>query len=204
MTESAGLLRYHHLKVDFYKISAYFIFCAFLGWIYETLVVWITFGFFQAKGYLFVGSPISSYLPFLKGIPILQDIPLVWGLPIIEMYGFGGLLLLLCFNKWAGKPLHLFFIGAIVMSIYELLSSYFCEFMLHRIFWDYSNHFMNFQGRISLLSAATWGVLSVVVVRFKPAIDQLYHKLEAKKHFKITMIILIIYTLICAVIAKLT
>ena len=60
------------------------------------------------------------------------------------------------FKRWNRHPLELFFIGMIALTTLELLSSYLCEWMLYRQYWDYSAQFLNFQVHICLSSALAW------------------------------------------------
>ena len=58
---------------------------------------------------------------------------------------------------------------------------------------------MNFEGRISLLSALAWGLGALLAVKlFKPIIDKLYVKLYFRRWFKVLEWILIIGCVICA------
>lgn len=188
-------------KIDIYKIYAYFLVCAFIGWLFETLVVWITLGKMVERGYLFLLYPLKDYFSFLSQIPAIGDIPFVFGLPIIEIYGFGGLIMILCFRKSKNHPIKIFFYGMLLMTIFELLASYFCTGILGFSAWDYSEAFMNFQGRICLKSAVAWGFLSVFAVEvLMPQINKFYELEQSKKNFKKVVVFFIVYAIICAAI----
>lgn len=185
-------------RIDFYKIFTYFFSCAFIGWIFETLVVYFQSGKMTDRGLLFVGKEFNPYFSFLNNIPYIKDFPLAWGLPLIEIYGFGGLMVLLLLGRYKHKVVQLFLIGTLLMTLLELGSSYFCTEVLHQSFWDYSKEFMNFHGRICLRSSITWGVLTIFSIKvLKPRLDEMYKKEENVKLFKRIIRGLTIYTIIC-------
>jgi len=173
-------------KENVYKILFCFLVCGILGWIFETIIVWIIIGHLTDRGILFL-SRISNF-------------PIVWGFPFILIYAIGGVILICGFKSLKNHPILLFLIGMVSMTIFELLSSYFCQYIMHKVYWDYSNEFMNFQGRISIRSAVVWGLLSLISVKmFSPLLDRLYNKLNAKKMFNLLIMILFIYIIICSI-----
>ena len=187
-------------KVDIYNIFTYFIICAFLGWIFETMAVLIQTGSLTDRGFLFIQKSLSYYFVFLKNIPFIGNIPFVWGLPIIEIYGVGGIIIVFLFGQLKNRPITLFFIGMILMTFFELLTSYLCDYVLHHSYWNYSNEFLNFHGRICLRSSLAWGVLSVFAVKFlMPILEFIYADVKKIKHYKIIITILIVYTFICMI-----
>ena len=188
-------------RLDAYKICSYFLICAFIGWIWETVGVWIDTGNATDRGFLFIMHPISFYLPFLQEMVGVASIPLIWGLPIIPIYGVGGTAVCCLFRRWDRHPIELFFAGFIALTALELLSSYLCSLILHRQYWDYSGKFLNFQGRICFLSAMAWGTLCLVGDKlFAPRIDRLYMRIKTRNNFKIIIIVLVSYAVICALV----
>ena len=160
---------------------------AFFGWIFETTAVFVLTGHFTDRGFFFIGNDISRYIPFITGFPI------IWGLPIIDMYGIAGLIIVSLFYKIKDYTILLFFLGIIAMTIFELIGSYWCQYVLHKTYWNYSNEFMNFQGRISLRSSITWGFLTLFVVKYiTPKINNFYNNVTKLKYFKTTINILIL------------
>ena len=184
--------------IDLYKLFTYFFVCAFVGWIFETSLMYYDSHHFADRGLLFVEKDFSNYFNFLNQVPYIRKIPFIWGLPIIEIYGFGGLVIVLGIGKVRHGYVALFFIGAIVLTLVELLGSYFCDYVLHQSCWDYSTAFLNFQGRICLRSFLAWGVLSILAIKYlKPYLEYLYRKETRVRHYKRLAIILMVYTLIC-------
>ena len=161
-----------------------FILCGIIGWIYETAFVLIMFGNITDRGILFI-SHIGSF-------------PIIWGLPFILMYGIGGAILIWCFKPLAKKPILLFFASMIIMSVFEFLTSYIYELIWNEILWDYSNNFMNFQGRICLGTSIVWGVLGVLCVKvFGPVFHRIYTKIKHEKTLHIILIVLVLYVFAC-------
>lgn len=188
-------------RLDIYKIFSAFLICAFLGWIFETLAVWIESGTLTDRGYLFVLHPLSHYFPMLERVPIISQIPLILGLPIIEIYGFGGVLMLGMFYRKKKHPLEIFAYGFVLMTLFELLASYFCSYVLHHNYWDYSKDFMNFQGRICLRSSIAWGILSVFSIKvLAPFVNRIYLHEKQKRNFKLIVSLLILYAVGSAIV----
>jgi Predicted membrane protein len=168
-------------KAAFYKMCFYFFSFGFIGWIFETISIIFTDGKLMNRGFLFVR----------------ETFPFVWGLPIIAMYGVGGLIISLVFKKYRHFPIKIFFLSIALMTLFELLVSYLCDFLFHQPYWVYRDAF-NFDGRISLMSSIMWGFLSLVTVSFvEPRIDKIYQKVRESKFFKIITYILLVYLVIC-------
>lgn len=187
------------LNLDWFRLFFAFLVCAFLGWVFETTVVWRESGKITDRGYLIILEPLGRYLPLLQGTPRLGNLPVVLGLPVIEMYGFGGIIILVTLHSKRRHPVQIFCYGFVLLTLFELLSSYFCSYVLHHDYWDYSSDFLNFQGRICLRSSIAWGMLSVVSTEvLEPFIDKLYAYERVRTYFKVVVTLLLIYTVICA------
>lgn len=117
----------------------YFVMISFVGYIMESLYISLR----QRKW-------ISSGL--LKG-------------PFNPLYGIGALLLMIC-SPYLHHPFLYFFIGAILMSGLEYISSICIEKVFHKKCWDYSKHFLNYKGRICLLYTCLWGFLSYLFLTY--------------------------------------
>jgi len=175
---------YSKNKKVIYEIMFVFILCGIIGWIYETAYVLIMFGKITDRGILFISR--------------IGDFPIIWGLPFILMYGLGGALLIWCFKPLGKKPVLLFFTCVISMTVFEYLTSFIYEMIWNQVLWDYSNNFMNFQGRICLGTSIMWGVLGILSVKlFGPAFHRLYIKIKHEKIMHIILIVLVIYVFVC-------
>ena len=187
-------------KEAIYRILTYFIICSFLGWIFETAEILLSTGILTNRGLLFALKPLGHYFPTLNKFPLIAKLPFVWGLPMINIYGFGGTLIYLFLGKMRNQYIKVFFIGMVSMTIFELLGSYLCTEVIHRTFWDYSDRFLNYDGRICLLSSIAWGLLSLFMVDFiAPKIEDLFEREEDKKYFFAIVNIIIVYAIICSI-----
>lgn len=176
-----------------------FLVYSFLGWVIETTFVAILTHEFTSRGYLFVREPLAHYFPSLRNIPLFQHIPLIFGLPMIEIFGFGCLILIYCFRKLKNRPFILFLCGTVSLTLLELAASYLCSNIFHKTYWDYSAYPLNFQGRICLFISLAWGLGSVLIItQIQPWLNRHYHKLCGHKNFALVINIFIVLTLFCA------
>lgn len=124
------------------KILFYLIVYSFLGFCLETIVG------------IFTKGVIESRQSFVYG-------------PFCVIYGIGALVLIPILTKFRGKNLKLFFFGMILGSLVEYLGSFIGEKLLGFIWWNYSNMFLNINGRTSLFYAICWGIISIINKLFK-------------------------------------
>ncbi len=69
----------------------------------------------------------------------------------------------------------------IVGCIVEYLSSYVGEIFLHVKWWDYSNDFLNINGRTCLYYAVMWGALTIPLINYiNPFLDKCIDKVIDK------------------------
>lgn len=87
--------------------------------------------------------------------------------PFIPLYGFGGCLLILS-QPFLIKlhPLFSSLLGGLLMTLLELLSSYYIERFFRTHCWDYSHHHLHYQGRICLVYFLLWCLLSGLFLYF--------------------------------------
>ena len=123
-----------------FEILTYFIIYSFLGWIMESVVRSIS-----EKKIINTG--------FLKG-------------PVCPIYGIGAIIMLIFLERYQNKSILLFFIAVIVLTAWEYLVGVLLEKIFHTKYWDYSNHKVNFQGRICLTNSIYWGILGVVFLKY--------------------------------------
>ena len=127
-----------------------FVLFAMSGWIYEVLYTLGAWGEYENRGVLF-----GPWLP---------------------LYGFGGMIIYALFGKLTGKPVRIarlnfrivpiFFYTCIFATLIELGATYLLDAigMDFRILWDYSERFMNFEGRVSLSASLWFGALCVAIL----------------------------------------
>lgn len=106
----------------------------------------------------------------------------IWG-PFCIIYGIGAVAAFLISQLFSGKHVLLQF-GACFLSgaLVEYFSSLFQELCFGSVSWDYSEHFLNIGGRVSLQMALVWGILGVLFMRFLfPILNWVFKKLNRKK-----------------------
>lgn len=118
------------------KIILYFFVYSFIGWLIETI-----FALFVQQAFVKRG--------FLYG-------------PICPIYGFGAVLLIMLLHKSKGKKKVEFFVSIIAFSVFEYLVSLVLEMVFHLRWWDYTNDFLNINGRISIGYSIAWGVIGLL------------------------------------------
>ncbi len=131
-----------------YHTILYFVFYAFVGWIYE-----VSLCIFEAK----IGFVNRGFL---------------W-LPILPVYGFGSLLFIQLYRLRKKKlpvgsfdmmPVVIFLIILVSTTIVELITSYILEAVIGGWLWDYTGYFMNFEGRISLKTSLRFGLGGMAII----------------------------------------
>ncbi len=117
----------------------WFVFYSMVGWIWEEIVCSI-----PAKKFINRG--------FLNG-------------PYLPIYGSGALLVILLLSD-IHNPVALFLVGALVTGILEYVTSWVMEKLFHARWWDYSECFLNINGRVCFRGAVAFGTLSVIAVHY--------------------------------------
>lgn len=120
------------------ECTTYFFIYSFLGWVIETIYALFVHGVFVKRGFLFG--------------------------PICPMYGFGAVLLLETTKKLYKKPFLKFIIATITFTVFEYIVSFVLEMLFGLRWWDYSQDFLNIQGRISLSYSIFWGVIGLILL----------------------------------------
>ena len=123
----------------FATYAVWFLIYSFIGWIYES-----TLRSFLHRRWYNSG--------FLNG-------------PYIPIYGFGAILDIF-FLKDLSDPLQIFLYSGIIDCLLEYLTSWGMEKLFHARWWDYSNKFLNINGRICLLGFVAFGSFATVIVLF--------------------------------------
>lgn len=135
-------------KISIWRILAYFIIYSFLGYIVETLFALINY------------NVLESRKSFLYG-------------PFCGIYGLGAVVLILSLKYFKKNNYTLFLGGFLVGGTLEYVISYIGEVMFDARWWDYSNRFLNINGRICLLYSLFWGILALILMRIiNPQVDK--------------------------------
>ncbi len=124
----------------FQNMLLYFCIYAFLGWLMETAYAYHVFGHFVKRGFLYG--------------------------PLCPIYGFGGVILYSFLGKYKNKSLKLFIYAIIVFSVFEYVASFALDALFQTRWWDYTNDFMNLNGRISIFFSFAWGICALIFLNF--------------------------------------
>lgn len=131
----------------------YFITYAFLGWICES-----------AYKSIFRKKIINS--GFLNG-------------PLCPIYGFGAMLIIYLLTPIQHNPILVFILGVLSTSILEYFTSWLLEVLFHMSWWDYSKHKFNIHGRVCLLNATMFGIMSLFVMYIvHPFTESIINKID--------------------------
>lgn len=128
------------MEKQLFYLLTYFLIYSFLGWIMESI-----FRSIIEKKVINTG--------FLKG-------------PICPIYGFGALIMVAVLNGLSNNIVQLFISSVIILTLWEYIVGVSLEKIFHTKYWDYSDHKINFQGRICLSNSIYWGILGVVFVKY--------------------------------------
>lgn len=147
------LKRNESMNINILELTTYFIIYSFLGWTMESI-----FRSLCERKLINTG--------FLRG-------------PFCPIYGIGCVGMILFLEGLTSKPILLFCIAIIMLTIWEYLVGVLLELVFHTKYWDYSNHKFNFQGRICLTNSICWGILGVLFVKYiHPFIQQIVVKID--------------------------
>lgn len=133
-----GVIREKTSKDIIIEYIIYFFIYSFLGWIMEVIYALFIHGHFVNRGFLFG--------------------------PICPIYGFGAIILIMTTKKLYKRPVLKFIIATVSFTVFEYLVSLILEMLFGLRWWDYTNDFLNIQGRVSLLYSIFWGVIGVIVL----------------------------------------
>lgn len=120
--------------------------------IFWIFVIGSVFGFFAEMLYALV---------YTRTLEIRQG--LIYG-PFIQIYGLGAVAYYLLISN-IQEPKKAFISGMIMGGVLEYLCSFFQEIFFGTISWDYSNLFMNLNGRTCLLYCVYWGIIAIVYLK---------------------------------------
>ena len=143
-------------KFSIWKVLSYFIIYSIVGFLIET-----AFGV-CTKGVL------ESRKSFLYG-------------PFCAIYGLGAVTMIYFLQYFKKNNYTLFFGGFLIGSIIEYIISFLGEIIFNIKWWDYSDKFLNINGRICFTFSLFWGLLAIyLITHFNKLIDKLIDKIKSK------------------------
>ena len=168
------------MEVNVFDLILYFMLYSFLGWIMESI-----FRSFCEKKIINTG--------FLIG-------------PVCPIYGIGSVIIIAFMGNMQGKIIETFFLSIVVFTLWEYFVGVFLEKVFNTKYWDYSDHKINFQGRICLTNSIAWGFLGVGFINIiHPFIRSLVEKVPSNiLHYILygALAILIIDTIVTVIKTK--
>lgn len=123
----------------YYYLFYSFITYAFLGWVLEVL-----YHFYTQKRFVNRG--------FLHG-------------PLCPIYGVTAVLLIVLLTPLSENNIYIFFGGAFIASLIELVTGYLLETIFNTKWWNYAEEKFNFKGYICLKFSIIWGFISIIFVK---------------------------------------
>jgi len=116
----------------------FFYFYCFLGWIWETCYVSVLKAKWVNRG-------------FMRG-------------PFLPIYGSGAIVVLVFTLPFRTNAVFVFFAGMISATILEYFTGVAMEKLFHVRYWDYSNYFINLNGRVCLEGSIIFGLAGCIVM----------------------------------------
>ena len=155
-----------------YLYFIYFILFAFIGWLLETCFSFYALGHFTKRGFLYG--------------------------PLCPIYGWGALILIMFLGRYRKNNLKLFIYAAIVFTAFEYLVSYGMEALFSLKWWDYTEEFMNLNGRVSIFYTFAWGIIAILFINFiypffKKKLNILLSKIPYKVQVTIVYILFTVF-----------
>ncbi|MDO4282975.1 MAG: putative ABC transporter permease [Clostridia bacterium] len=127
----------------------------------------------------FLGDVHEVALHFLKHGEFVVRRGVIYG-PLNPVYGFGAALFFIAMYRMKNST-HIFLIGGIIGGTFEYLCSFIQEHVFGTISWDYSNYFLNIEGRTSIFHIICWGLLAILFVKYvMPFAERTIEKLPKK------------------------
>lgn len=126
------------------KLQKYVIFFyvyAFIGWIIDVLICFVTDGVLENRGFLYE--------------------------TLCPIYGFAALVLIMLSKKFKRKDSFIkkVFVATLWCSVLEFVTSLVLELCFGIRWWDYSNEPYNIQGRVCLAASILWGFLAIIFMK---------------------------------------
>ncbi|MBR1883839.1 MAG: putative ABC transporter permease [Clostridia bacterium] len=142
----------------------------------------------------FIGDLYEVLLHFIKNGELVQRRGVIYG-PFNPVYGFGLLLMVLLLGR-VKRNFKIFIYGSVIGGVFE----YMCSFIQEKVFgtyaWDYSDLFLNINGRTTVIYAMFWGVLALGVIKvIVPLMSLWIEKIPVKfgKAFTICLAVFLVW-----------
>lgn len=153
---------------SFFYYVILFLFFSFIGWVWEVILCLFTMQSFVNRGIL-----MGPWLP---------------------IYGAGGLLFYFLLYRLKQHPIWIFLLATAICSVLEYFVSWFLEKMWNIRWWDYSDAFLNLDGRICFWCSIGFGAAALLVIYvFIPFWEKLYEKIPSRCRKLIGTVLLLLF-----------
>lgn len=126
--------------MDVYHLVTAFMIYSVLGWLVESI-------------YMSFCNHKLTNRGFAKG-------------PFCPIYGFGAVIGYIVLHPLKGNVVLLYFVGAILATIFEFLVGLAMKKIFGLVWWDYNDKPCNYKGMICLESTIAWGFYAIIIVFF--------------------------------------
>ncbi|MCI8388506.1 MAG: putative ABC transporter permease [Clostridiales bacterium] len=150
-------------------ILMFFIF-AFSGWVWEVIYIGVTEGVIAKRG-------------MLHG-------------PWLPIYGVGGILILLILSRFQAHPAAVFVLAVLMCGTMEYSTGLAVEYIFRCRWWDYSEKFMNINGRVCLEGLTLFGVTGTIATcKVGPMLNDAIGKLHRQLHTFLNIVLSVAFIL---------
>lgn len=116
--------------------------------------------------------------------------------PFNVIYGFGAVVLVYLLLRKPLKWWQIFGYAAVLGGVVEYLVSWLQETFTHTTSWDYSNLFLNINGRTTIPIMFVWGLLGLLLVKVVyPPISNLVERIPVKVGNRIFVVLVVLMAL---------
>lgn len=130
-------------------------------------------------------------------------LPGAWYGPYCPIYGLAFVLILLVFKKNGNFILNVLKI-ALTVTVTEYILSFISDKVFNRIIWDYSDKFLNLNGRVCLEMSLIFTIAGLLMMYLLvPIIEKIYKKLgKSTKYINIILSIIMIIDMLVTMIFR--
>ncbi len=148
--------------MGFKKLFFIFLIGSVFGTIYEDLLI-------LGKTWIDTGVPVFM---LHRGV--------IYG-PFNVIYGFGAVVMIWVLGRKKMESWKIFLYGALLGGVVEYMIGFLQEVFTHTTSWDYSDQFLNINGRTTIPFMMIWGLLGLLLVKVVyPAVSNLIEKIPVR------------------------
>lgn len=114
--------------------------------------------------YSFIGYLLEVVVLTIENRQLVLNRGFASHMPFCIIYGFGGIFGYALLKPFEWNPLLLFFVGALLFTIFEYIVGRLQIYLFGDFWWDYTHKRFNYQGILCLQSSVGWGVGAMALV----------------------------------------